>query len=336
MYRLIAQRVFLTAMVWLIVAGLVYGQTSDASGFDTSHAHPYPKLLDAEVQSRPLGAFDGSMASPAAFQRPPEQSTAPNTARSVPGSGSGIASGGVGTGENLSGSVLRPETSSIAPSSADERGSFANRPATHQESTSQAANDATGRDPVTSRPAESRDHRAPLPLAQSEKVKPLSPATGEEQRSSTTRGVDALLTVMGSLGVVLGLFLVTIWCVRRGMPKSARPLPGEAVEVLGRAPLVGRQQMHLLRFGNKLVLVSVSQGTVDAISEITDPAEVDRVAGLCAQAGPFSSTAAFRGALSQFERGPAEESPDDRPARATRLSRSYGRSRSSQREDEHA
>ena len=46
---------------------------------------------------------------------------------------------------------------------------------------------------------------------------------------------DSLITVAASLGIVLGLFFVLMWCFRRGMPKSTRSLPPEVVEVLGKA-----------------------------------------------------------------------------------------------------
>ena len=54
---------------------------------------------------------------------------------------------------------------------------------------------------------------------------------------------SALTTVAGSLGAVLALFLVIAWCSRRFSPAGANPLPKEAVELLGRAPLSPRQQM---------------------------------------------------------------------------------------------
>ena len=69
-----------------------------------------------------------------------------------------------------------------------------------------------------------------------------------------------------------------------GGAKSATLLPTEVVEVLGRAPLAGRQQMHLLRCGNKLLLVSVTPTGAETLTEVTDPVEVDRLSGLCRQA----------------------------------------------------
>ena len=58
--------------------------------------------------------------------------------------------------------------------------------------------------------------------------------------------------------------------------------------------------MHLLRCGNKLLLVSVTPVGAETLTEVTDPIEVDRLAGLCRQAHPQSATATFRQVLNQF------------------------------------
>jgi flagellar biogenesis protein FliO len=106
------------------------------------------------------------------------------------------------------------------------------------------------------------------------------------------------------LAVVLGVFFLVAWALRRaGYPlgkAAGTVLPGEVFEVLGRAPMTGRQQVHLLRCGNKLVLVSVTPAGAETLTEVTDPAEVDRLAGLCRQAHPQSATAAFRQIFAQF------------------------------------
>jgi flagellar biogenesis protein FliO len=116
---------------------------------------------------------------------------------------------------------------------------------------------------------------------------------------------NALFTVMGSLGVVLGLFLLVVWFTRRALPRAATTLPTEVVELLGRMPLSGRQNMHVIRFGPKLLLVSVTQGGAETLSEITDADEVERVAVLCKQNQPGSVSASFRNVLAQFAREPA-------------------------------
>ncbi len=106
--------------------------------------------------------------------------------------------------------------------------------------------------------------------------------------------------MMGSLAVVVGLFLAVVWVMKRGGAVASRLLPGEVVESLGRAPLGTRQQMHVIRFGSKLLLVSLTPAGAETLAEIADPAEVDRLAGLCQQTHSQSATGAFRHALKQF------------------------------------
>ncbi len=118
--------------------------------------------------------------------------------------------------------------------------------------------------------------------------------------SKKPNGLTPMAAVAGSLGVVLGVFLLLAWLMRRASPQGLTRLPNEAFEVLGRAPLGSRQNVNLLRCGNKLLLVSITPAGTETLTEITDPQEVDRLAGLCRQAGPQSSTAAFRRIFEQL------------------------------------
>jgi flagellar biogenesis protein FliO len=126
-----------------------------------------------------------------------------------------------------------------------------------------------------------------------------------EKMSSGPHTLGAIVTVVVSLGIVLGLFAGCAWLMRRGLPNTAKTLPADAVSVLGRAPLASRQQMHLVRFGNKMLLVCVSPSGVDSLGEITDPAEIDRLAGICEQQQATSATAAFKQIFGQVARGPS-------------------------------
>ncbi len=155
---------------------------------------------------------------------------------------------------------------------------------------------------------------AESPAGREAVARPLAPPGSGEQareRSGLIRGTasggpgSTVLTIGSSLAIVLGLFLVFAWLLRRSTPGLAATLPAEVVEVLGRAPLTGRQQVHLLRLGHKLVLVSVDAGGAETLAEVTDPEEVDRLAGLCRQAQPNSASAAFRQVFQQFSREPA-------------------------------
>lgn len=148
-----------------------------------------------------------------------------------------------------------------------------------------------------------------LAPAKQEKSLALAPQSAGSGRSPRTPGsAESLLTLGGSLAIVVGLFLLVAWVMRRGMPKSVGLLPHDVLEVLGRAPLAGKHQVHLLRCGNKMLLVSVTASGVETLTEITDPLEVDRISGLCQQSRRGSSTKMFQHVLGQFEQEPTLQS----------------------------
>ncbi len=139
-------------------------------------------------------------------------------------------------------------------------------------------------------------------LLQPREAMPLEPpaTTGSEGSRRRAGRLPSMVTIGGGLAVVLGIFFLVAWGMRRAAPGVLTTLPRQVVEVLGRTSLAGRQQVHLVRCGNKLLLVSVTPDAVETLTEITDPMEVDRLAGLCEQANPNSSSAAFRRVLQQF------------------------------------
>jgi flagellar protein FliO/FliZ len=135
------------------------------------------------------------------------------------------------------------------------------------------------------RPAESAEppqrQLAPPNDARGENARQPSPAT------IMTKGwglpLDSLVTTITALVLVVGLFLLCMWALRRGSRVASGHLPPDAVSVLGSMPLVGRQAAQLLRVGNKLVLISLTPSGAQPLLEVTDPAEVDRLMGLCLQ-----------------------------------------------------
>jgi len=100
---------------------------------------------------------------------------------------------------------------------------------------------------------------------------------------------------------VLGIFLLIVWALRKTSPNLMGPLPTEAFEVLGRASLGLRQHAMMVRCGNKLLLISTGMAGTDPITEITDPAEVERLTELCRQTRPAGASALFRGIFRQKE-----------------------------------
>lgn len=157
---------------------------------------------------------------------------------------------------------------------------------------------ATYREPV----------RQPLPLSpQSPLSQRISSPVESGKNAGRSGAMSAIFTVLGSLAVVVGLFVGIAWVLRRGLPAGSGRLPGGVVEVLGNAPLAARRQMHVLRFGDKLLLVSVSPNGVDTLSEIEDSAEVERLTKLCQKSRP-AVTGTFDQVFGKLMRGtPAEQ-----------------------------
>jgi flagellar biogenesis protein FliO len=118
---------------------------------------------------------------------------------------------------------------------------------------------------------------------------------------------ESIGTTVSALGVVIGFFLICAYLLRRGTRKSSAALPRDVVCVLGRVPLAARNVAQLLRVGNKLVLVSLTPAGAETLTEVTDPAEVDRLVGLCHQSDPHSTTKAFEQVFRQLSLEPSHD-----------------------------
>lgn len=117
---------------------------------------------------------------------------------------------------------------------------------------------------------------------------------------SATARRSPTVTVISSLAIVVGLFFLVVWVSRRATPQTATVLPTEVVQVLGRAPLTGRQMLHLVRVGNKVLVLAISPQGTESLAEITDAHEVERLCAACERNRPGSITATFRQVLQQF------------------------------------
>lgn len=112
------------------------------------------------------------------------------------------------------------------------------------------------------------------------------------------------MTVATSLAIVITAFFLLVWLSRKASPNGLAPLPSEVVESLGRSQLTARQQMQLIRLGQKLVLLSVTSTGVETITEVTDLEEVERLCALCQRNRSGSISETFRQVLSQFGNEP--------------------------------
>jgi flagellar biogenesis protein FliO len=136
----------------------------------------------------------------------------------------------------------------------------------------------------------------------------LLPRAGTEKERSKLPfeipHVESLGTAGAGLVLVVGLFLLCVSLMRRSGPSPTSPLPHDAVAVLGRIPLTPKQFAHLIQVGNKLVLVSITGDRTDTITEITEPAEVERLLVMCLKGSKQSSSADFQKLLAQMTKEP--------------------------------
>ncbi len=88
-------------------------------------------------------------------------------------------------------------------------------------------------------------------------------------------------TAVSALAVVVCLILVLARVFRRHAPMFGHALPSEVLEVLGRRFLDQRQSIFLLRIGSRILVVGSSAAGLQGLGELSDPVEVDLIAGLC-------------------------------------------------------
>lgn len=133
-------------------------------------------------------------------------------------------------------------------------------------------------------------------------------------------GGSRLMQTGIALAIVLALLFAMVWLMKRATPKSMQALPLETIEVLGNAPLTAKQHLRLIRLGNRLLLLSVSESTSHTLAEVTEVSEVQRLLALCQSKSSASSTQAFHSILRESERDKAIGflgSQQDRLANAT-------------------
>ena len=106
--------------------------------------------------------------------------------------------------------------------------------------------------------------------------------------------------------------MIIAWLFRKSQPVNFAKLPSEVVQVMGRTAMAPRQQVYVVRFGSKMLLVSHQPGQTQTLGEITDLDEVQRLAGLCEANQPSSISHSFRDVLKQVASGQKDREPRSR------------------------
>ncbi|QDU41651.1 Flagellar biosynthesis protein, FliO [Symmachiella dynata] len=125
---------------------------------------------------------------------------------------------------------------------------------------------------------------------QASTAKKSSASSTETQRKK--KGGSLVQSALG-LAFVLCLILIVAAWAKRHLPQANSALPSEAVQILGQRAVGQRQMIQLIRCGSRILVLGATPNGLTTLSEITDPVEVDYLAGLCRQDHPHSVTSAF-------------------------------------------
>lgn len=180
----------------------------------------------------------------------------------------------------------------------------ANQPATTRQTSISVAPNQSSK-PLSTARADNGKNKLRLPLKLGSR-NPSSPSQADQTLARTAS--RTILTVSSSLAIVLGLFFACVCLARRGTRGAMAQLPEGVVEVLGKSSLAGRQQLYLVRLGNKLLLLCVSAGGTETLAEISDAMEIDRIVGLCRQKQPGSVSSTFRQVLNRLSQSAGKDS----------------------------
>ena len=78
---------------------------------------------------------------------------------------------------------------------------------------------------------------------------------------------------------ILGVTVVSV--LRKRHPQLTAGLPREVCDVLGRKRIDPRTNICLVRVGQRILVLGATAESVTPLAEITDPVEIDQLAGLC-------------------------------------------------------
>ncbi len=119
------------------------------------------------------------------------------------------------------------------------------------------------------------------PQVVSNPLPPRSDAATRDANLARGNAKTSWSATVWSLSFVVGLIVVGAQWLKSRSPEVARGLPTEVFEILGRKAIDPRTSVVLARCGSRLLMLSQSPHGLQTLAEITDPVEIDCLAGLC-------------------------------------------------------
>ena len=124
--------------------------------------------------------------------------------------------------------------------------------------------------PVDGPEAEQKRNTAPIPL------RPLNTPSDRLVEPSVSEQPGWLTAMVSLVGVAGMLLLITKVLQKRSAPGKGR-LPTAVLEVLGKASLDYKHNLFLVRWGSRLLLVTVSANGLQTLAELRDPDEINQM-----------------------------------------------------------
>ncbi|MEE2842954.1 MAG: flagellar biosynthetic protein FliO [Planctomycetota bacterium] len=158
----------------------------------------------------------------------------------------------------------------------------------------------------------------PLQSLQSFPRLPLQPRVTEPTSSSATTSAISKFSIpnfsqsatrmVAALAVVLGAFMVLLWVTKKIQGPSKSIMSKQTLEVLGQKQINKIHSLHLIRLGQRILLISASDSSVTCLSEINDPVEVAQLLNTNSQTGDSSELpqSTFKRIFAQYEQNPNE------------------------------
>lgn len=135
-----------------------------------------------------------------------------------------------------------------------------------------------------------------------------SATTSAISKSSIPNFSQSATRMVAALAVVLGAFMVLLWVTKKIQGPSQSIMSKQTLEVLGQKQINKIHSLHLIRLGQRILLISASDSSVTCLSEINDPVEVAQLLNTNSQAGDSSELpqSTFKRIFSQYEQNPNE------------------------------
>lgn len=119
-------------------------------------------------------------------------------------------------------------------------------------------------------------------------AQPAAPTNGKEAIRESLFQKHSIGHVAGSLGIVVGGFLLVTAMLR----KQQGPIASSAtlLETLGEAQVTPQTKLHLVRLGSRLLVLHLTPTNVNKVAEISDPEEVNSLLSAYYSSSPSNET----------------------------------------------